>query len=64
MPCNPSWRCRWINVTQLNERLTRIRHRIAYPAFRDAQKAHDLDERIEEFCTATATQNLPLTGFG
>lgn len=48
-------------IAQLTERLTRIRHRIAYPAFRDAPEAHDLDEHIEEFCTTTATQDLPPT---
>jgi tetratricopeptide (TPR) repeat protein len=46
-------------IAQLDKRLTSVRHRIAYPAFRDAQEAHDLDERIEEFCTTTAARDLP-----
>lgn len=50
-------------IAQLDERLTSVRHRIAYPAFREAQEAHDLDERIEEFCTVTAAHNLPPTNF-
>jgi hypothetical protein len=50
-------------IAQLNERLTGLRHRIAYPAFRDAQEAHDLDERIEEFCTTPAAQDIPPTNF-
>ena len=50
-------------IAQLNERLTGVRHRIAYPAFRDAQEAHDLDERIEEFCTTPAAQDVPQTHF-
>jgi tetratricopeptide (TPR) repeat protein len=50
-------------IAQLDERLTGIRHRIAYPAFRNAQEAHDLDERIEEFCLSTAARDLPPTTF-
>lgn len=50
-------------IAQLNERLTGVRHRVAYPAFRNAQEAHDLDERIEEFCTTLAAQAIPLTRF-
>lgn len=50
-------------IAQLDERLTGVRHRLAYPAFRDAQEAHHLDERIEEFCTDTAAQDLPPTNF-
>lgn len=50
-------------IAQLDERLTGVRHRLAYPAFRDAQEAHRLDERIEEFSTATAAQDLPPTNF-
>jgi hypothetical protein len=50
-------------IAQLDERLTGVRHRLAYPAFRDAHEAHNLDERIEEFCTATAAQDLPPTNF-
>lgn len=50
-------------IAQLNERLTGVRHRIAYPAFRDAQEAHDLDERIEEFCTTPAAQDMPPANF-
>ncbi|MGH3614347.1 MAG: hypothetical protein ACRDRK_17520 [Pseudonocardia sp.] len=50
-------------IAQLDERLTGIRHRLAYPAFREAQEAHHLDERIEEFSTATAAQDLPPTNF-
>lgn len=40
-------------IAQLNERLTSVRGWLAYPAFRHAQEAHDLDEHIEEFCSAT-----------
>lgn len=50
-------------IAQLNERLTGVRHRIAYPAFRDAQEAHDLDERIEEYCATPAAQDMPPTDF-
>lgn len=50
-------------IAQLNERLTGVRHRIAYPAFRDAQEAHELDERIEEFCATPAAQDVPPTSF-
>lgn len=50
-------------IAQLDERLTGVRHRIAHPAFRDAQEAHDLDEHIEEFCTTTAARDLPPNNF-
>ncbi len=50
-------------IAQLDDRLTSVRHRIAYPAFRDAHEAHDLDERIEEFCTTTAARDLPPNNF-
>ena len=50
-------------IAQLNERLTGVRHRIAYPAFRNAQEAHDLDERIEEFCATPAAQDIPPNNF-
>ncbi|RMI28687.1 XRE family transcriptional regulator [Nocardia stercoris] len=41
-------------IAQLEERLTGLRHRLAGPRFRTAAQAHALDERIEEFCGASA----------
>jgi transcriptional regulator with XRE-family HTH domain len=41
-------------IAQLGERLVGLRRRIAAPTYRDAVEARGLDERIEEFCVATA----------
>lgn len=49
-------------IAQLEERLTGLRRRICAPAFRGVAEARVLDERIEEFCGATATRNLPPGG--
>ncbi|MFB8281982.1 helix-turn-helix domain-containing protein [Nocardia colli] len=46
-------------IAQLEERLTGVRRRIAGPDFRDAVEARFLDERIEEFCGATAAKGIP-----
>ncbi|MFI2475917.1 helix-turn-helix domain-containing protein [Nocardia xishanensis] len=46
-------------IAQLEERLAGVRRRIAKPAFRDAVEARFLDERIEEFCAATAAKGIP-----
>ncbi|WP_239003661.1 XRE family transcriptional regulator [Nocardia panacis] len=46
-------------IAQLEERLTRVRRRIAGPDFRDAVQARRLDERIEEFCDSTAAKGIP-----
>ncbi|WP_040838817.1 helix-turn-helix domain-containing protein [Nocardia brevicatena] len=46
-------------IAQLEERLTGLRRRICAPAFRGAAEARALDERIEEFCGATAARGLP-----
>ncbi|NNH75454.1 XRE family transcriptional regulator [Nocardia uniformis] len=46
-------------IAQLEERLTALRQRLAGPPFRDAAEARMLDERIEEFCGATAAKNVP-----
>lgn len=49
-------------IAQLEERLTGLRRRICAPAFRGVAEARALDERIEEFCGATATRGLPPGG--
>ncbi|RBO87946.1 hypothetical protein DFR74_110201 [Nocardia puris] len=46
-------------IKQLEERLTGVRRRIAAPTFRAATEARALDERIEEFCGATAAKGIP-----
>ncbi|MFE7745079.1 XRE family transcriptional regulator [Nocardia sp. NPDC057455] len=49
-------------IAQLEERLTDMRRWIAAPAFRDSVEARRLDERIEEFCGATAAKDIPPVG--
>ncbi|MEU8895533.1 XRE family transcriptional regulator [Nocardia sp. NPDC048505] len=46
-------------IVQLEARLTGVRRRIAAPTFRNASEARFLDERIEEFCGATAAKGIP-----
>ncbi|WP_246011524.1 XRE family transcriptional regulator [Nocardia mexicana] len=45
-------------IAQLEQRLAGVRERIATPQFRDAVEARDLDERIEEFCGASAARGM------
>ncbi|UFS94357.1 helix-turn-helix domain-containing protein [Nocardia huaxiensis] len=45
-------------IAQLEERLTGLRQRLTGPEFRDAAEGRHLDERIEEFCGATAAKSL------
>ncbi|MFC7424507.1 ABC transporter C-terminal domain-containing protein [Nocardia tengchongensis] len=45
-------------IAQLEERLSVLRRRLASPEFRDAGEAHDLDERIEDFCGSTAARSV------
>ncbi|MGF6882157.1 transcriptional regulator with XRE-family HTH domain [Nocardia sp. GAS34] len=47
-----------MRIAQLEERLTGLRMRIAGPTFRAAIEARRLDERIEEFCGATAARGM------
>ncbi|WP_216900933.1 helix-turn-helix domain-containing protein [Nocardia alni] len=47
-------------ISQLEERLTGLRHHIAQPRFHAAIEARRLDEQIEEFCGATATRGMIL----
>lgn len=46
-------------IAQLEERLNGVRRRIGAPAFSGVPAARSLDERIEEFCGATAARGLP-----
>ena len=46
-------------IVQLEERLTKVRRRIAAAEFRDARAARALDERIEEFCGCSAAKTIP-----
>ncbi|MFI6871330.1 XRE family transcriptional regulator [Nocardia sp. NPDC050406] len=46
-------------IAQLEDRLTGLRQRLAGPRYRDAVAARNLDERIEEFCGATAAKGIP-----
>ncbi|GAB2720023.1 helix-turn-helix domain-containing protein [Nocardia thraciensis] len=49
-------------IAQLEQRLAGVRERIATPQFRDAVEARNLDERIEEFCGASARGMIPAGG--
>ncbi|BAD60280.1 hypothetical protein NFA_54280 [Nocardia farcinica IFM 10152] len=49
-------------IAQLEERLSGVRGRIADPRYRDSAQARALDERIEEFCAATAAKGMPTGG--